>query len=295
MHIMLISLRHAPLAEGDESESGDKNPLRRLQPRGWWSRTRRAMKAGPTRCSIWRANPEPRRTRSTASAAPRSTTRYKSTRWTCSFDPGRADRCRGRVLRSVSGRRSSAHRPAAPLHRRTPSRRAQPRPAHRRLRADRACRCAMGFSGRRRSRAPVISRVRADALRPDNFIGALGRDDIACVLSVVGGPQIALLAAQKVLRILNAPLWLGEEEIFASPSIGIAVFLGRAGSAELMMRQAKTTCHSARESTGRIALYDEAQDARISRLVRESQLRSAVPRIPSSWCFNRSSTCVKGR
>jgi diguanylate cyclase (GGDEF)-like protein len=125
-------------------------------------------------------------------------------------------------------------------------------------------------------RARIISSLRADALRPEDFIGALGRDDLACVLSEVEGPQIAVLAAQKVLRILNSPLWLGEEEIFASPSIGIAVFLGRAGSAESMMRQAKTACHAARESTSRIALYDEAQDARMSSLVRESRLRSAV-------------------
>jgi predicted signal transduction protein with EAL and GGDEF domain len=125
-------------------------------------------------------------------------------------------------------------------------------------------------------RSRIISSLRADALRPDDFVGALGRDYLACVLCTVEDPQIALFAAQKVLRTLNAPLWLGEEEIYASPSIGIAVFPGRAGSAESMMRQAKTACVVARDSTSHIAHYDEAQDSRMSGLVQESRLRSAI-------------------
>ena len=125
-------------------------------------------------------------------------------------------------------------------------------------------------------RSRIVSSLRADVLRPGDFIGALGRDYLACVLSAVEGPQMALLAAEKSLRTMNAPLWLGEEEIYASPSIGIAVFPGRAGSAESMMRQAKTACVAARDSTSRIALYDEAQDSRISGLVQESRLRSAI-------------------
>ncbi len=125
-------------------------------------------------------------------------------------------------------------------------------------------------------RARMIASLRAEALRPDDFIGALGRDDLACVLSTVEEPQIALLAAQKILRTLNAPLWLGEDEIFASPSIGVALFLGRAGSTESTMRQAKTASLAARDLPGRIALYDEGQEARISSLVEDSRLRSAI-------------------
>ncbi|MFH1603615.1 MAG: GGDEF domain-containing phosphodiesterase, partial [Pseudomonadota bacterium] len=125
-------------------------------------------------------------------------------------------------------------------------------------------------------RSRLISSLRADALRADDFVGTLGRDDLACVLSSVESPQIASLAAQKVLRVLNAPLWLGEEEVFASPSIGIAVFSGGAGNAESMVQQAKIACVAARDAIGRVALYDEERDSGISRLVRESRLRSAV-------------------
>jgi len=125
-------------------------------------------------------------------------------------------------------------------------------------------------------RARIIASLRADALRADDFVGALGRDNLACVLSSVESPQIALLAAQKVLRTVNAPLWLGEEEIFASPSIGIALFLGRAGNAESMMRQAKIACVTARGGIGHVALYNEAQDSALSGLVQASRLRAAI-------------------
>ena len=125
-------------------------------------------------------------------------------------------------------------------------------------------------------RARIISSLRADALRQDDFVGALGRDNLACVLSSVESAQIALLAAQKILRILDAPLWLGEEEIFTSPTIGIAVFPGRAGNVESMMRQAKTACLAARYSSSRVALYSEAQETGISGLIQESRLRAAI-------------------
>ena len=125
-------------------------------------------------------------------------------------------------------------------------------------------------------RSRIISSLRAEALREDDFAGALGRDNLACVLSSVESAQIALLAAQKILRILNAPLWLGEEEIFASPTIGIAVFPGRAGNVESMMRQAKIASIAARGSSGRVALYDEAQESGLSALIEESRLRAAI-------------------
>jgi diguanylate cyclase (GGDEF)-like protein len=125
-------------------------------------------------------------------------------------------------------------------------------------------------------RTRIVSSLREGVLRPGDFIGELGRDDLACVLSAIEGPQMALLAAEKLLRTLNAPLWLGEEEVYASPSIGIAAFQGQKGNAESLMRQAKSACVAASGLAGHIALYDEGQDTQASPLVRESRLRSAI-------------------
>ena len=125
-------------------------------------------------------------------------------------------------------------------------------------------------------RTRIVSTLREEVLRPGDFVGELGRDDVACVLSAIEGPQMALLAAEKLLRTMNAPVWLGEEEIYASPSIGIAAFQGQDDTAESLMRQAKNACVTASGLAGHIALYDAGQDSQASRLVQESRLRSAI-------------------
>jgi diguanylate cyclase (GGDEF)-like protein len=125
-------------------------------------------------------------------------------------------------------------------------------------------------------RARIVATLREEVLRPGDFIGELGRDDLAYVLSAIEGPQMALLAAEKLLRTMSAPLWLGEEEVYASPSIGIAACQGQGGNAESLMRQAKSACVAACGLAGHIAFYDPAQDSGASRLVQESRMRSAI-------------------
>ena len=125
-------------------------------------------------------------------------------------------------------------------------------------------------------RERLVSTLRKEVLRPGDLIGDLGRDDQACVLFAIDGPQMALLAAEKLLRTMNTPVWLGEDEIYASPAIGIAAFQGQDGDAESLMRQAKTACVAARGLAGRIALYDVVQDSQLSGLIQESRLRSAI-------------------
>ncbi len=125
-------------------------------------------------------------------------------------------------------------------------------------------------------RTRIVSSLREQVLRPGDFIGGFGRDELACVLASIEGPQMALLAAGKLLRTLNAPLWLGEEEIYASPAIGIALFQGQKGNAESLMRQAKNACIAAFALADRIAFYNEGQDSQAARLVQEGRLRSAI-------------------
>ena len=125
-------------------------------------------------------------------------------------------------------------------------------------------------------RARIVASLRAEVLRPDDFVGELGRDDLACVLSVVEGPQLALLAAEKSLRTMSAPLWLGEAEIYASPSVGIALFPATADSAESLLQRARSACAAASDLSSHIALYDKGQDSRTASLIEEGRLRSAI-------------------
>jgi len=125
-------------------------------------------------------------------------------------------------------------------------------------------------------RARVLASLRAEVLRPDDFAAELGRDELVCVLAGVGEAQLALLAAEKSLRVMNVPLFLGEEEIYASPAVGVALFPQTADDAESLLRQAKAACVQARSLRGRIALYEEGQVSGVSQLVEEGRLRTAI-------------------
>ncbi|MDO8789447.1 MAG: EAL domain-containing protein [Sulfuritalea sp.] len=123
----------------------------------------------------------------------------------------------------------------------------------------------------------VTELLRTDVLRPGDLVGEMSRDGFACVLSTVEGPAVALLAAKKSLRALNAPFWIGDDEIFASPAIGIAMYPAHADQAEVLLQQATSACAIARDLTGRIADYAEDRDnSAASKLLYENRLRTAV-------------------
>jgi len=133
-----------------------------------------------------------------------------------------------------------------------------------------------GYEAGDAARARMVATLGAEVLRPDDFVGVMGRDHLACVLSLVDGPQLAQLAAEKSLRAMNAPLWLGDSEVYASASVGIAMFPATADAAEELLRQARSACAAASISASHIVQFDEGQSSLASLLVEEGRLRSAI-------------------
>jgi diguanylate cyclase (GGDEF)-like protein len=126
-------------------------------------------------------------------------------------------------------------------------------------------------------RQRVSSMLCTEVLRPGDFLGEMGRAEFACVLSTVEGATVALLAANKSLRTLNAPFWVGEEELYANPAIGIALHPQHAENAEGLLQRARSACTQARSLPGRIADYQADQDlVDESKLLIENRLRTAV-------------------
>jgi predicted signal transduction protein with EAL and GGDEF domain len=126
-------------------------------------------------------------------------------------------------------------------------------------------------------RARVVATLRAEVLRPDDLVGDMGRDDFACALAPVEGPAVALLAAEKSLRALNTPFWIGDDEIFADPAIGIAMCPADGDVAQSLLQRAKSACIIARGLAGRICFYAEGhENPEASRLLYQNQLRTAV-------------------
>ncbi|MBI4292560.1 MAG: bifunctional diguanylate cyclase/phosphodiesterase [Betaproteobacteria bacterium] len=126
-------------------------------------------------------------------------------------------------------------------------------------------------------RERIAAALRTDVLRADDLFGCIGRDDFACVLSTVEDSAVAVLAAEKSLRALGSPFWIGEDEIFACPAIGIAMFPQHGDSAESLLQRAKSACMVAGGMAQRIAEYaEDRQNSEALRLLNENRLRTAV-------------------
>jgi diguanylate cyclase (GGDEF)-like protein len=126
-------------------------------------------------------------------------------------------------------------------------------------------------------RERLRARLRSEVLRPQDLLGDPGRDELACVLLNVRGEGVALLAAEKVLRTLDQPLWVGADELYARPAVGIALLPGHADGAVDLLQRAKTACRAARERPGRLAVYAADQEGlHAELLLYENRLRAAV-------------------
>ena len=123
----------------------------------------------------------------------------------------------------------------------------------------------------------VCAALRTDVLRADDPMGEIGRGNLACALTAVDDPSLALLAAEKSLRVLSTPFLLGEDEIYARPAIGIAMWPAHGGDAETLLQRARTASLIARLDPGHIAMYAEDQiNSGATQFLYENRLRSAV-------------------
>lgn len=126
-------------------------------------------------------------------------------------------------------------------------------------------------------RERIADSLYADVLRPGDLVGAPGRDELACLLATVDDPSVPMLAAEKTMRALKSPLWMGEEEIYPHAAIGIAAFPEHGEDAASLLQHAKCACTEASQAVERIAVYDEAGWKRLEQsLVGESRLQAAV-------------------
>lgn len=126
-------------------------------------------------------------------------------------------------------------------------------------------------------RARFSSILRSEVLRQDDLLLDMSRDELACVLDTVHSPGVALLAAEKILRALDDPVWLGEDQVYARPAIGIALFPEHGDAAAALLQHARIACRFTRHRPERISVYAETQGRpEAERLRYENQLRAAI-------------------
>ena len=119
-----------------------------------------------------------------------------------------------------------------------------------------------------------------DAVRPADTVARLGGDEFVVLCEDLDGPRAAIQVAERLAAAVSQPLVLGEEEHFASASIGIALADTADADARMLIRDADAAMYRAKErGRGRYELFDEMLRHRVLvRLRTESELRRALER-----------------
>ena len=131
----------------------------------------------------------------------------------------------------------------------------------------------------------VTRRMREGVLRKQDQLGRVSRDQLACLLPRIAGEGVAVLAANKILGTLEAPIAIGDRSFAPEAVIGIAMYPDHGAEQQTLVRNGKLAVQAARGSAERVAFYDPAHGeseeekmryaARLRRSLEENALRLA--------------------
>ena len=135
-----------------------------------------------------------------------------------------------------------------------------------------------GFEAGDRMSGTVAELLRTKALRPRDALEPLSRDEFACVLRPAPSEGIAILAANRVMKVLSPPMNFGGTPITPDIAVGIAMFPEQADDAGQLLQRAKHALQDARIHRDRISLYTPPPQgaAGIDQLEYENRLRLAI-------------------
>lgn len=127
-------------------------------------------------------------------------------------------------------------------------------------------------------RERLADALRGEVLRETDLLGSFGRDELSCLLATVDDPSVPQLAAEKMLRVISTPVFLGDEEVYPAATIGIAS-AAQTDDLEpgMLLQQAQCACLDALRQGSTIGEYSPASAGlRAARLIEQSRLRAAI-------------------
>ena len=123
----------------------------------------------------------------------------------------------------------------------------------------------------------VTRRMREGVLRKQDQLGRVSRDQFACLLPRIAGEGVAILAANKILGALEAPIPIGDRSFAPDAVIGIAMYPDHGADQQTLVRNGKLAVRAARAATERVAVYDPAHGASEERTQQyEGRLRRSL-------------------
>lgn len=142
----------------------------------------------------------------------------------------------------------------------------------------------------------VTRRMREGVLRKQDQLGRVSRDQFACLLPRIAGEGVAILAANKVLGSLEAPIPLGDRTFDTDAVVGIALFPDHGSDPQTLVRNANLAARAARSESGRTAVYDLAHGENEAREMRyEARLRLALEQGTLNLVFEPQLDAQSGR
>jgi diguanylate cyclase (GGDEF)-like protein len=131
-------------------------------------------------------------------------------------------------------------------------------------------------------RDDIVTRLKADEAtnHESNTLARFGGDEFVVLLDDIREPIDAVRVAERVQTVAAQPLVVTSQEVFASPSIGLAVCSPDHRSGDELLRDADLAMHRAKAAGGNCyAVFDAAMhQAAVERLRLETELRRAVER-----------------
>jgi diguanylate cyclase (GGDEF)-like protein/PAS domain S-box-containing protein len=127
--------------------------------------------------------------------------------------------------------------------------------------------------------ATVARRLEA-CVRPGDSVARLGGDEFVVLVEGVRDPEDVSRTAERILREMRMPLWLGEHEVFPTASIGIALSSSERDSPEELLRDADTAMYQAKaRGRARHEVFHSAMHARAMAILQlENDLQRAMER-----------------
>ena len=122
-----------------------------------------------------------------------------------------------------------------------------------------------------------VARRLKGCVRASDIIGRLGGDEFVVALPAITDIQSAVHCVEKVLYAFSEPFTLPEQELYASTSIGVALYPDHADCAETLLSHADAAMYHAKAGGNPFRFYDSDMDRQAAERVNlENDLRHAL-------------------
>jgi len=141
----------------------------------------------------------------------------------------------------------------------------------------------------------VTRRMREGVLRKQDQLGRVSRDQLVCLLPRIAGEGVAILAANKILGALEAPVLIGDQSFPPDAAIGIAMYPDHGSDPQTLVRNGKLAVRAARAGSERTAVYDPSHGESEELGVHyEARLRHALEQSTLGLAFEPQLDLVSG-